>query len=253
MEAADFYTGIVVDAYARLKSTSFDAQPYADFVRAYGEPALEIGCGDGEPLLELCSSGLDVDGVDSSPDMVRRCRENAGRLGLDVAIHHQRVEDLRLKRRYRSIYFAGPTLNLLPDDETALRALQRIGAALTDDGAALIPLWVPPPTPHTELGTSRETEDNGVVLRYTALAERYQPGSRTRTTSTRYERATKNGVESVDREWIIHWHSPAGFTELCDRAGLTIIRLIDDDTGAHASEASDNFTATVRRGIVDRD
>jgi len=34
MEPADFYTGIVVDAYARLRSSSFDAGLYRDFVVA---------------------------------------------------------------------------------------------------------------------------------------------------------------------------------------------------------------------------
>jgi hypothetical protein len=63
VDAADFYSGIVVDAYAKLKSTSFVAQVYANFVRSAGLPGLEIGCGDGEPLLDLCAEGLDVDGL----------------------------------------------------------------------------------------------------------------------------------------------------------------------------------------------
>lgn len=121
MEPADFYSGIVVDAYAKLKSSTFNAEPYIEFVTASGEPALEVGCGDGEPLLDLCAAGLDVDGVDSSLDMVVRCRENAARRGVTTQVIHQRVEDLSLERRYAAIYFAGPTFNLLADDETAMR------------------------------------------------------------------------------------------------------------------------------------
>ncbi|MDX6284332.1 MAG: hypothetical protein QOH03_5403, partial [Kribbellaceae bacterium] len=33
MEPADFYSGIVVDAYTKLKSTTFEAEPYVKFVR----------------------------------------------------------------------------------------------------------------------------------------------------------------------------------------------------------------------------
>ena len=91
-------------------------------------------------MLDLCAAGLLVDGVDSSLDMVERCREEAERRGLVVEVHHQRVEDLMLERRYASIYFAGPTFNLLADDETALRGLGSIHAHLTNDGAALIAL-----------------------------------------------------------------------------------------------------------------
>jgi len=59
VDPANFYSGIVVDAYARLKSNSFTADRYRDFVVAHGEPALEIGCGDGQPLLDLCAEGLE--------------------------------------------------------------------------------------------------------------------------------------------------------------------------------------------------
>ncbi|RYJ00192.1 MAG: SAM-dependent methyltransferase, partial [Actinomycetales bacterium] len=75
MSAAEFYTGIVAEVYGLLRSAHFDAEPYLAFVRSEGEPALELGCGDVGPFLELVRHGLDVEGVDSSADMVRRCLE----------------------------------------------------------------------------------------------------------------------------------------------------------------------------------
>lgn len=42
MEPAHFYSGIAVDAYAKLKSTTFHAGPYTRFIKTYGEPALEL-------------------------------------------------------------------------------------------------------------------------------------------------------------------------------------------------------------------
>lgn len=248
MEPADFYSGIVVDAYAKLKSETFDPEPYLEFVKAHGEPGLEIGCGDGEPLLELCAAGLEVDGVDSSGDMVERCRANAAGRGLTTQVFQQRMEDLSPDRRYASIYLAGPTFNLLADDETALRALVAIRAALTDDGAALIPLWVPDPTPAEELGVSRSTADEaGVELRYTPLSESYDRELRTRITTARYERIDAGGTEIADREWIIHWHIPASFRGLCAEAGLQVAEMVDDDTEEAAADNATSFTVVVRR------
>ncbi|WP_426242050.1 class I SAM-dependent methyltransferase [Nocardioides sp. LHG3406-4] len=250
MEAAEFYTGIVVDAYAKLKSSTFDPGPYLEFVTAHGQPALEIGCGDGQPLLDLCAAGLDVDGVDSSLDMVERCRANAAERGITTGIFHQRAESLSLSldRRYASIYFAGPTFNLLAEDETALRALRAIRDHLTDDGTALIPLWVPGPTPEDELGVTRSTdEESGVELRYTPLSETYDQEHRTRITVTRYERVTANGTEVASRDWMIHWHTPDSMRRMCAEAGLDVIGLVDDDTSRDASHESESFTATVRR------
>lgn len=247
MDAADFYTGIVVDAYAKLKSAHFDPAPYAKFIAATGQPALEIGCGDGEPLLGLLGRGFDIDGVDSSGDMLERCRINAAALGLDVALYHQKMEQMSLPRRYRSVYLAGPTFNLLPDDRTALQALRAIREHLTTDGSALIPLWIPEPTPSEELGLTVEAaEDDGVVLRYTPLAESYDEVKRVRTTTTRYERVTSAGVERVEREWVLHWYTTESFKALCTEAGLHVTAMTDDDGHAITSTATD-FMVTVQR------
>ncbi|MGG5259382.1 class I SAM-dependent methyltransferase [Phycicoccus avicenniae] len=248
MDPADFYSGIVVDAYAGLKASRFDAEPYIEFVRTHGEPALEVGCGDGEPLLDLCAAGLDADGVDSSLDMVLRCRENAVARGVAPRVVHQRVEDLAIGRRYASIYLAGPTFTLLPDDETAARALRAIRTHLTDDGAALVPLWVPGPTPTDDLGVTRASVDRaGVELRYTPLTETYDRERRTRTTSCRYERVAGGETEVADREWVIHWHAPGAFRSMCDVAGLEVVHMVDDDTGGPPTDASVGFTVLVRR------
>lgn len=249
VDPANFYSGIVVGAYARLKSNSFDADRYRDFVVAHGEPGLEIGCGDGHPLLALCAEGLDVEGVDSSADMLAGCRENALRRGIEVRLHHERVEDLNLGRRYPSIYFAGPTFTLLPDDRTAHRALEAIRRHLADDGMALIPLWVPDPTPAEELGVCRSNDDGlGAEVRYTPLSEKTDPVTRTRVTSTRYERITVTDHEVAEREWIIHWQTPASFRRACRESGLDVVELIDDETGSAATNDSTEFTATVCRG-----
>jgi SAM-dependent methyltransferase len=248
MEPADFYSGIVVDVYAKLKSSTFDPAPYREFVQAHGEPALEIGCGDGEPLLDLCAAGLEVDGVDSSLDMVERCRANAARRGVVTNVFHQRAESLTLGQRYAAIYFAGPTFNLLTDDETARQALSRIREHLTDGGAALVPLWVPDPTTEADLGVTRVGDgERGVELRYTPLSETFDLDGCTRTTTTRYERVVDGRSEVADREWIIHWQTPDSMRHLCADVGLEVVAMVDDDTHEAASATSASFTATVRR------
>src|SRR6478735_4388662 len=49
VDPADFYTGLVAELYAPLRSGTPDADRYVRFVREHGEPALELGCGDGDP------------------------------------------------------------------------------------------------------------------------------------------------------------------------------------------------------------
>ena len=240
-DPADFYTGLVAELYAPLRSFTSDPGEYAAFIASSGEPALELGCGDGDPLLDLRALGLDVDGVDSSADMLDRLRATAALRGLSVSVHQQRMEDLDLPRRYRSIFLAGATFTLLATDDLALRALRAIRAHLTDDGSALVPLFVPAPTPADQVGAFRSVvTDGGATIRVGVVDEDWDPATRTRRTTLRYERSTEAGVEQVDRVWLLHWHTPTGFRALAAQAGLAILDGPDDD-------AAQEFTVRLGR------
>lgn len=236
-----FYTGIVAELFEPLRVVAPDAAPYASFIEVSGEPALELGCGTGDPLLELRRRGVDVEGVDSSADMLDRCRRRAAAEGLDVVVHLQRMEALDLPRRFRTIYLAGSAFNLLPDDALARRALVRIRAHLDEGGSALIPLFVPPSTPEHELGLAREArEPDGSTIRVTAISEVRNDDDRYQETVLRYERVTGDNSTVVDRPWILHWYSQDQFRELAASAGLATVVVLDA-TGGPAPKESQEF------------
>jgi len=84
---------------------------YAAAIRRYGEPALDLGCGNGRILLPLLEQGLDVDGADVSEDMIALASRAVG--GLTPAPAHtptllaQATHELDLARTYRTIYMCG--------------------------------------------------------------------------------------------------------------------------------------------------
>ncbi|WP_129662682.1 class I SAM-dependent methyltransferase [Phytoactinopolyspora endophytica] len=247
MEPADFYTGIVAELYAPLRAFTQDPEPYVQFIRDTGEPALELGCGDGDPLLDLRRRGIDVEGVDSSADMLERCHRRADEEGLDVVLHHQKMESLDLPRRYRAIFLAGPTFTLLPDDDSAAQALEGIRAHLEQGGTALVPLFIPPPTPAEQLGRVREKADgDGAALRVTALSEERDEDRRLRRTTLRYERHTPDERTAVDRQWDLHWHTQDGFRDLARAAGL-VTTAIRDPAGHPAATDATEFTFELGR------
>ena len=90
----------------------------------------------------------------------------------------------------------------------------------------MVPLWIPPATDQQEFGRSREAGvAGGMTARYTIESEDYDEAGRTRYTHTRYELSGVGHTEAVRRDWIIHWHTPGGFTELARDAGLTVTHL----------------------------
>jgi ubiquinone/menaquinone biosynthesis C-methylase UbiE len=239
VDPALFYTGIVAQLYGPLRSAGpVDPAPYARFIERCGQPALELGCGDGDPLLQLRQLGLDVEGLDSSPDMIERCRVAATQLGLDVTLHLQRIEDLQIDRQFRTIFLAGPTFNLLPDDDTARHALTRVHAHLATGGSALVPLFIPQPTPPHLLGRPRShVTDEGSTMTLTMISEQRDETARTQTTMLRYELQTSRSHEVEERPWLLHWYSQDGIRELANDAGFATVRLRSNTGGPATTDA----------------
>jgi SAM-dependent methyltransferase len=232
LDPALFYTGLVADLYAPLRGSSNDPNIYANFVERHGQPALELGCGDGDPILALRQRGLDVDGIDASPDMIERCRARAAELGVTVEVSVQLMQDLALPRRYRSIYLAGPTFNVLPDDDTALRSLTRIGEHLAHEGTVLVPLFIPEIVPDDVLGKWKTaTDSEGRTIRFTTVAQQRDEDARVQSTRLRYERGTD---EFLERDFVIHWYTQDQFRDLAERAGLKVANLFEIDANSFA-------------------
>jgi SAM-dependent methyltransferase len=250
-DPSQFYTGVVAALYGPLRSTGApDPSPYARFIERSGQPALELGCGFGEPLLDLVAEGFDVDGLDSSPDMIEQCRANAQARGLDVGLHLQPIQAMAIDRSYRSIFLAGPTFNLLPDDETALQALIRIRDHLAPDGSVLVPLFIPKPTPEPALGRPRvHVTDEGVEMRFTAVSEHRDDATRVQTTLARYERRDGSTTELEERDWLLHWYRVADICALVERAGLVVARMLNP-AGGPVDDDSDEFVLILRHAPV---
>jgi SAM-dependent methyltransferase len=237
VDPADFYTGLVARLYTPLRSVDADPVPYAAFVTAVGQPALELGCGDGDPLLDLVAQGLDVEGLDSSADMLDRARARAAERALAVTLHHAPMEAMDLGRRYRSIFLAGPTFNLVLDDDLVAAALARIHDHLEPGGSALIPLFVP----EDETDRVGEVSETG-TMRITRLACARDEEAQRQAVVIRYE----DGDESTERPWTLHWHTQEQFAALAEAAGLEVAAIMAPD-GREAAPDADQFAFWLTR------
>jgi SAM-dependent methyltransferase len=106
-------------------------------------PALDVGCGTGRLLLRFLRDGFDVDGVDTSPDMLEICRSKAERLGVLPNLYLQPMQGLDLPRRYATIYIPCGSFCLVTDLIQAWEALVRMNAHLEDGGLLVFNLFWP--------------------------------------------------------------------------------------------------------------
>jgi SAM-dependent methyltransferase len=139
------YRGLAAEAY----DLWFGDEPYDDqrfFQRKISEaggPALEIACGTGRLLLPFLREGLEVEGVDSSDEMLAICRRKAATLTLTPVLHRQLMQALDLPRRYATIFIPFCSFQILATRMEAFEALRRFHAHLQPGGQLLITLFVP--------------------------------------------------------------------------------------------------------------
>jgi SAM-dependent methyltransferase len=112
-----------------------DSLLYLKIVQRFGEPVLDVGCGTGRILLDYLAKGVDVHGVDNSPEFLEICREKATAKHLSPTLYLQILETLSLPRAYRTILGASSVLQLITDTEATQNVLHKILDHLEQGGA----------------------------------------------------------------------------------------------------------------------
>jgi ubiquinone/menaquinone biosynthesis C-methylase UbiE len=145
---------------------------YLDLIKERGQPVLDVGCGTGRLLLDFLAIGIDIDGVELSPDMVAILCGKADAAGIDV---HDRVtlgamESMKLPRRYRVILVPSSSFQLLIDPQAARAAMRRFYDHLEPNGTLAMP-WIDIsqdyPDGADDRRTTEMTEPDGAVIRLT--------------------------------------------------------------------------------------
>ena len=115
---------------------------YRDFIALNGGPVLDVGCGAGRLLLDYMSDGIDIDGVDNSPEMLALCRGKASGIGLNPTLFQQSMEELDLPRRYRIILVPSSSFQLVMDIDSAKRTMKHFYNHLESGGVLIMPFMI---------------------------------------------------------------------------------------------------------------
>jgi SAM-dependent methyltransferase len=227
-----------------------DSLLFLDFVRQYGQPALDIGCGTGRILLDYLAKGIDIDGVDNSPELLAICRTKAETMGLSPNLYQQRMEQLDLPRKYRTILGPSSVLQLVPDADVACSTLRGICAHLQPRGAFVTPFtfdWregEPLDTGWVLLFEKPRPEDGATVRSWTR--EWREPERQLWHTEQRFEvelNGTVIQTEHQRRSPEGRWYTQAQAVQLFHDAGFTDIQLFHGFTHEPAGDDDRLFCA----------
>jgi SAM-dependent methyltransferase len=257
------YTGLVAQAWDLLRGDT-SAWPDRAFYRTIFEmgrgPALDVGCGTGRLLLDYLADGLDVDGVDDSPEMLALCRSKARADGIDVTgrLFEQKMDALALPRRYATILVPSSSFQLLTDADVAKRALASFRDHLLPDGVLVMSimskLWpgrrTPPQMEWSDWFMARERErpDGASIRRW--VRSRYDHDRQLVDEENRYE-VLRDGVvvqtELYTRVPSVCWYSQAQIAALYRGAGFANVTVTANFTFDPAMAEHTTFCVTGRR------
>lgn len=260
--AGDYeYRGLIARSWDLLRgdtSTWSDRGFYLDLVRESGEPVLDVGCGTGRLLLDYAQQGIDIDGVDNSPEMLAICNEKAATLGLAPAIYEQAVESLELPRRYRTILVPSSSIQLVIEPDAVREAMRRLHTHLEPGGAlamSFMLMWSGEPQTEEQAQTWHKTQeatrDDGAVVRRWTRA-RYDSEAQLEHTEDRYEVLVDDVVvetEDHSRSPGARWYTQAESRLLYEDAGFVDVRLFREFTREDAGPDDRIWTAVGYRPV----
>lgn len=108
---------------------------------ADGGPALEFGIGTGRVALPLAARGVDVTGIDLSPEMVDRLRAKRGGETLDVAIGD--YASASVEGRFRLVFLVFNGINNLTTQDAQVDCFCNAARHLEPGGRFVIEVGVP--------------------------------------------------------------------------------------------------------------
>jgi SAM-dependent methyltransferase len=115
---------------------------YRAAIERFGQPALDLACGAGRLLVPLLEAGLDVDGVDVSPDMLAEARKLATARDLHPTLTAQPIRALNLARPYGTIFICD-SFGIGGPRSDDLEGLRRVLAHLEPGGALVLSHHLP--------------------------------------------------------------------------------------------------------------
>ena len=231
-----------------------DRKFYLELIRESGTPVLDVGCGTGRLLLDYLSQGIDIDGMDISPEMLDLCRQKAEAIGLKPALYESPMESMRLPRHYQTILVPSSSFQLVLDPSSADAVLQRLFTHLLPGGTLVMPfmlLWKRGESfvwSWHQTGEKVRLGDGAIMRRWSQ--SRFDPDTQLEHTEDRYE-VIKDGI-TISNEYHVRSPATREYTQgqaqdLFTKTGFVDITIYKGFTRLPASAEDEIFSFTGKR------
>lgn len=132
------------EVYDRIDWPEPDAAVEFLAKRAGSGRALELAIGTGRVAIPLVRRGVDLDGMDASPEMVEKMRVKPG--GEDIPVDISGLVDFDLGKQYSLVFLLLNSLYSLQTQDEQIACMERAAAHLAPGGQFVVEHFMPDPT-----------------------------------------------------------------------------------------------------------
>lgn len=212
-------------------------------VASGGGPILELASGTGRVLIPLAEAGFDVVGIDTSEQMLDRCREKLAGVPPEVQrrVHLMRLDmtSFELGRTFAAVFCAFNSFHHLRAAEDQLACLGRCRAHLAPGGLLVLDLFNPDPESEahaaepapTQVGGSPEFAawTGGRQIRHWLSACTYDRLTQTNECETTYEILEADGSRTrLTEQFALRLIHRFELEHLLARSGFRLVKLFGD-------------------------
>lgn len=201
-----------------------DIEYYLERLHGVTGKVLEAGVGSGRFYIPLMEKGIDIEGIDYSPEMLASCRKQCLERGLTPVLYEGNVSNFSLSKQYEAIVMPTGSFCLIESYQEAVSALTCMYQHLVPGGRIILDLLLPTDWKTGEMSTSyfQISEDEGIALERKSIAMNWV--EQETLTVLKYEK-WRHGklVDTELQKFPLRWYGVEEFKFLLQSIGFTSI------------------------------
>lgn len=224
------YRSLCTEVYELTKPVGGEYPDVPYFIQhlsKIGGRILEGMVGTGRLLIPLLEAGLNVEGIDASPDMLAACKQNCATRGLNPILYEGSIETLKIPGKFSAIIVTLGSFMLLGNRIAAIAALQAFARQLEPNGRIFIDLALPVGSFKTENTVKQrpiQCLDNSVIVMQTSSWIDWI--KQVEHTLIRYEKWKDGKMIDTELQHLpLHWFGREEFIMCLREHGYTNITL----------------------------
>lgn len=232
IEVLSYYSKLSAEVYDLDKPIghSFgDVEFYLERIKSCKGAILEPATGTGRMLIPLLEQGLNVEGFDSSRDMLDICRENCRKRGLNPNIFIANMESFSRETRYEAIILPAGSFLLLHKRSDSIKALQNFFDHLSNGGRLIVDIFLQTDLSIGSVSTKSWKCDNGDIITLESKIVEIDYINQYSVTYGRYEKWREGKLLKTELEYFpLRWYGVEEFRLILEKIGFKNIIISSD-------------------------